>query len=91
MSLLGLSIAPLVFRLHVIPQHQSAQAQGAGDQRRAGSREGPHHVLLGGLDWQLIHNKTQSILLIHNYGDCVSVYFLLMCSNNGVATVVLHH
>ena len=51
----------------------------------------PHHVLLGGLDWQLIHNKTQSILLIHNYGDCVSVYFLLMCSNNGVATVVLHH
>lgn len=48
----------------------------------------PPHVLLGTLEWQLIHIKTQSILLIHNYGDSVSVYFLLMCSNNGVATVV---
>lgn len=91
MSSLGFSIAPLIFRLHVIPQHQPAQAQGAREQRRAGSREGPPHVLLGGLEWQPIHNKTQSILLIHNYGDCVSVFFIDVLYNYGVATVVFHH
>ena len=39
-------------------------------------KERPHHALSGGLEWQLIQNKTQSILLIHNYGDCVSAFFI---------------
>lgn len=57
-------------------QHQPAQAQGTSPGATKGRLKGrPHHVLLGGLEWQLIRSKTQSILLIHNYGDCVSGLF----------------
>lgn len=81
MSSLGFSVAPSVFRLHVIPLSISPHKP-----RESGSNEGqaqgkaPPRPFGGGLEWQLIRNKTQSSLLIHNYGDCVSVDFLLMCS-----------
>lgn len=47
---LGFSIAPWVFRLHAIPQHQPVRAQGAPEQRRAGSREGPTTAFWGALN-----------------------------------------